>query len=297
VNEATTAPADLRPQRFLWDYAVGIWGLHALAALAVLPWLFSWAGVAAMAVGVFIFGQGINLGYHRLLTHRGLKVPRWLEYTLVTIALCCFQDTPIRWVTHHRVHHRYSDQEKDPHSPHAGFFHAHMGWIFRANRDTQGIAAYSAYSRDLLDDPFYRALERHWWLPIGIYLAHAALFFLAGLAIGGAEDGLRLGLSLLVWGVALRTVLVWHITWSVNSFAHVFGYRSHETKEDSRNNWAVGLIAAGEGWHNNHHWDQVSARHGHRWWELDLTWMAIWTLEKLGLATEVVRPRPERRKS
>ncbi len=102
---------------------------------------------------------------------------------------------------------------------------------------------------------------------------------------------MQFGLSLLVWGVFVRTVLVWHITWSVNSVTHVWGYRNYETGDSSRNNWLVGLWSNGEGWHNNHHADQRAAAHGHNWWEFDLTWITIHALEKLGLATDVVRPR------
>ncbi len=288
--------------RVIWVYVLGIVGVHALACLAFVPWLFNWSNVLVMAAGVLLFGQGANLGYHRLLAHRGLKVPRWFEYALVVAALCSLQDTPVRWVTAHRYHHRYSDQRNDVHSPSVGFFWAHMGWLFRENRDTRSISAYSRYAKDLLGDPFYRALERSRWLSVTIYLVQAALFLLVGFAIGWMVtgvpgEGLRHGLGLLVWGVFVRTVIVWHITWSVNSFGHVFGYRTHETKDNSRNNWVVGLLAAGEGWHNNHHSDQASARHGHRWWELDLTWASTWLLERLGLATAVVRPRLQRRRA
>jgi len=297
-------PDTVNKGRFLWDYAVGIWGIHVLACLAFLPWLFSWTGVVVAVVGVFFFGQGVNLGYHRLLTHRGFKVPRWYEYGLVVVALCCLQDTPIKWVTHHRVHHRFSDKQADPHSPFVNFYWGHMGWLFHENRGVRSPAVYNTYTKDLLEDRFYRALERKWWIWNGIYLLHAALFYGAGFLAGWAtsgdiNEGVRLGLSLLVWGVFVRTVLVWHITWSVNSLSHVFGYRTHYTKEGSTNNWLVGLVASGEGWHNNHHWDEKSARHGHRWWEIDFTWMHVWVLEKLGLATDVTRPRqaPQRAKS
>ena len=120
-------------------------------------------------------------------------------------------------------------------------------------------------------------------------------FFGAGFALEYARvpdvsTAAQFGWSVLVWGVFVRTVVVWHVTWSVNSLAHVFGYRNYETDENSRNNWLVGLISNGEGWHNNHHADQRSARHGHKWWEFDLTWITIAALERLGLAKKVVRP-------
>jgi fatty-acid desaturase len=142
-------------------------------------------------------------------------------------------------------------------------------------------------------------LEKNPWLAGWIYLAHAALFFLAGFGFGWYADGLaagvQLGLSLLVWGVILRTVIVWHITWSVNSITHLFGYRNYATNENSRNNWLVALLTVGEGWHNNHHEDPASASVQHRWWEIDITYYEIKLLEKLGLAWDVIPPRHHRR--
>jgi stearoyl-CoA desaturase (delta-9 desaturase) len=119
---------------------------------------------------------------------------------------------------------------------------------------------------------------------------------LAGFAIGLASTGqimggVQFGSSLLVWGVFVRTVAVWHITWSVNSLTHRWGYRNYETGENSRNNWFVALVSNGEGWHNNHHADQRAAAHGHRWWEVDITWLTVRLLAAVGLATDVVRPR------
>jgi len=157
------------------------------------------------------------------------------------------------------------------------------------------ITTYERYAGDLLRDPFYLRLERSlMW--IWVYAAHALAFFgigfLVGWALGGsAYDGFQFGLSLLVWGVFVRTVLVWHITWSVNSLAHLWGYRSYETRENSRNNWFVGLLSNGEGWHNNHHADPRAAAHGHKWWELDITYLTVRLLCVLGLAKDVVAPR------
>lgn len=292
-------PATVKRRQILWRYVVSLSLMHLLALLAVLPWLFSWTGVVLFVAGVIFFGQGINLGYHRLLAHNSLAVPKWLERALVYLALCTMQDTPVKWVTSHRHHHKFSDLQADTHSPLAGFFWSHMGWLFVHNTATRGVLAYKTYAHDLVDDPFYRRLERDWRLPVAIYLVHALLFYLAGLAIGWLETGtlmggVQLGLSYLVWGVILRTVVVWHITWSINSLTHLFGYRSYATRENSRNNWLLGFIASGEGWHNNHHHDSASASNQHRWWEFDLTFYVICGLEKLGLATNVIRPRARR---
>ncbi len=238
-----------------------------------------------MVVGVYVFGQSINLCYHRLLAHKSARVPKWLEHAMVVFALCSIEDTPGRWVATHRFHHVHSDEQNDPHSPLVTFLWAHVGWLLIRNPSTNDIATYQKYARDVLEDPFYMRLEKsnHW---IWVYLAHAALYF----AIGSLFS-LEFGLSLLVWGVFVRTVMVWHITWSVNSLTHLFGYASYRTDDHSRNNWVVALLASGEGWHNNHHHDPASASNQHRWWEFDATYYTIKALELVGLATEVVQPR------
>jgi stearoyl-CoA desaturase (delta-9 desaturase) len=162
------------------------------------------------------------------------------------------------------------------------------------NDELHKISMYERYARDILRDPFYLRLEKR-LLWVWVYLVHAVLFFLAGLGIGWwltgeYMDGVQFGLSLLVWGVFVRTVVVWHITWSVNSITHMWGYRNYETGENSRNNWFVALVSNGEGWHNNHHADQRSAAHGHRWWEFDVTYITIRMLRLIGLARDVVMP-------
>jgi len=285
--------------KIVWRYAVPITVIHVLALLVFVPWLFSWTGIILVIIGLYFYGSfGVNMGYHRLLAHRAFKCPTWVERSLVFIALCCMEDTPGRWVATHRMHHKLSDEVEDPHSPLVNFFWSHMGWLFVENRGLHNISTYERYARDILRQPFYLALERR-LLPIWIYAAHAAIYFLAGYAVGawlwGAAAGLQFGLSLFVWGVLLRTVLVWHITWSVNSLSHLFGYRSYATREQSRNNWLVAMIAAGEGWHNNHHDEPTAASNWHRWWEIDLSYATIKTLEKLGLAHDVIPPRRVRR--
>lgn len=285
--------------RINWLYAVPIAAIHLLALAAVWPWLFSWTGLIAMVLGVHVFGQGINIGYHRLLTHRSFRTPRWVERCFVFLALCCMQDTPARWVATHRFHHQVSDEQPDPHSPLVSFLWAHVGWLLARNRASESMAAYQKYAGDILRDPFYMRLEKNRLLPFAIYLAHAALFFLAGFGIGfwaqgSATAGLQFGLSLLVWGVFVRTVAVWHITWAVNSLTHLFGYRNYETDENSRNNWLVAVLTVGEGWHNNHHHDQTSASNQHRWWELDVSYYEIRLLAKLRLASGVVPRRSDR---
>jgi fatty-acid desaturase len=275
-----------------WVNSIGISFFHIMALLAVFPVFFSWSGLALAIIGSFVFGTlGINLFYHRFLTHKGFLCPKWLEYFLAVLAVCCFQDSPAQWVAVHRRHHEYSDKEPDPHSPVKGFFWAHIGWILVRSSDATRRELYSRYAKDVLRDPFFRKLEKP-FVYLGIVFLQCILFFAAGFIIellfGGDEAAALLhGSSLLIWGVFVRTVFVWHTTWSVNSVTHIWGYRNYDTDEDSRNNILIGYLTNGEGWHNNHHADPRSARHGHRRFELDLTYLTIRLLSALGLASQI----------
>lgn len=289
-------PESVDRRRLVWAYVIGIGLYHLLALLAFVPWLFSWTGVVLAFCGLYVFGTlGINLCYHRLLTHQGFSCPKWLERFFATLGVCCVQDTPARWVAVHRLHHQYSDERPDPHSPLVTFLWGHFGWLMLENRDLNRLSAYERYARDIIRDPYYLALERRWtwvWVVLAHWILFYAVGFLAGWATTGrAVGGVQFGLSLLVWGVFVRTVAVWHITWSVNSVTHIWGYRNYETGENSRNNWIVALVSNGEGWHNNHHADQRAAAHGHRWWEFDVTYLTIVVLRWLGLARDVVVPK------
>jgi stearoyl-CoA desaturase (delta-9 desaturase) len=215
-----------------------------------------------------------------------------VEYILRIVGTCCVQDTPARWVAVHRRHHEHSDQQDDPHSPLVNFFWGHVGWMLVENGDLNRLGIYERYARGIVRDPFQKWLERNYsW----IVLAHWITFFAAGAAaslVGGstAMQALQFGASLLIWGVFVRTVLVWHISWSVNSLSHLWGYRNYETDEGSRNNMFVALISNGEGWHNNHHADPRSFRHGHRWFELDIVYLTIRAMASIGLARNLVAP-------
>lgn len=281
-------------------YAIPIAVIHLLALAVFVPWFFSWSGVALFVAGIFIVGTGINTGYHRLLTHRSFECPKWVEYIFVTIAVFCMEDSPATWVAMHRLHHKDSDKTPDPHSPLVNFWWSHMGWLMVENRDIKNMSTYDRYARDILQDPYYMWLQRG--LAIAwVYLAHLVAIAAAGFAVGWwwsgqtFAGGLQLAASWLVWAGIARTVAVWHITWSVNSVSHTFGYRTYETGEQSRNNWLVGFFASGEGWHNNHHVDPNSASNWHRWWEVDATYMLIRALELVGLAKNVDRGNARRR--
>jgi fatty-acid desaturase len=290
-------PAAVNRRRIVWPYAIAVGLYHLVALLALLPWFFSWTGAALVILGLYVFGTlGINLCYHRLLTHRGLVCPKWLEHLFAILAVCCMQDTPARWVAVHRRHHEHADRQDDPHSPLVDFFWGHVGWMLVENRDLVRLGIYDRYAKDILRDPFYRRMERTPLYP-AILFGSWAVFFLGGFGadlLSGATpaEAAQFGASLLIWGVFVRTVVVWHITWSVNSAAHLWGYRSYNTGEQSRNNWLVALISNGEGWHNNHHADPRSARHGHSRWEIDVVFATVWVLERAGLAADVWRPNP-----
>jgi len=280
-------------------YLGTIVGMHLLGLIALHPYFFSWVGLVTMLMGVHVFGQGITIGYHRLLTHRSFKTPRWVEHSFAVLGICCFEDSPARWVAIHRMHHVHSDHQPDPHTPLVNFFWSHMGWLLVKNRETHSLAAIEKFSKDLLRDPFYMYMEKRPMTHLYIALAQLPVFFLLGYIVGwigwGSSSALQLGLSMIVWGVYVRIIAVWHITWSVNSLSHLFGYQNYETEEHSRNNWFVALLTVGEGWHNNHHEDPSTACLQHRWWEIDISYYEIKFLEWIGLASEIIEPRHLRR--
>lgn len=285
------------PLKLKHDTLIGFILCHVVAAFALLPWFFSWTGVALLFIGMFVFGiLGVNIGFHRLLTHRGFSCPLWLEHMFAVLGTCSLQFSPAYWVAVHRRHHHHSDDEMDPHSPLRSFFWAHFGWLLVRPADMKPAVMIDRYSRDLIRDPLYVALERRktWiYLTIATWVSFFIAGYVGALAAGESQfEAFQFGASLYVWGGPLRIVLVWHSTWSVNSVTHVWGYRNYATNDDSRNNPLIGLISAGEGWHNNHHADPTSARHGHKWWEFDLTWEIIRLLMWLGLATKVALPSP-----
>jgi len=292
-------PAMVDRGRIIWPYVVAVAGYHLLLPLAMIPWLFSWTGLLLIPLGNYLFcSLGIGAGFHRLLTHRSYRCPKWLEHGFALLGVCSLQDSPARWVMVHRLHHQFSDRQPDPHSPMVSWFWGHVGWLLVENRQLSKMATYERYARDILQDPFYLRLERgHLW--VWVYVAHALLFYLVGLAVGWVATGnflggVQFGLSLLLYGVVYRTLFAWHVTWGVNSLAHMWGYRNYQTDENSRNNWFFALATNGDGWHNNHHADPRCAAHGfHRWWELDVTYLTLRGLKALGLVWDLVpRRRP-----
>jgi sn-1 stearoyl-lipid 9-desaturase len=258
-------------KRFDW---VNVWyftSIHIGALFA--PALFSWSALGLFVLLYWLSASiGICLTYHRLLTHRGFKVPKPLEYVFTFFGMLASEGGAITWVAMHRMHHTLSDRAgKDLHTPKDGFWWSHIGWILtRLGWDYREMER--KYAPELVADPVHRMMNRF----------HIFPNIIVGLAFYAWG-----GWSFVVWGVFLRLVVALHSTWFVNSAAHTFGYRTYDTPEGSTNCWWVGLIAWGEGWHNNHHAFQRSARHGLEWWEFDANWVLIRSLAALGLATDI----------
>jgi fatty-acid desaturase len=262
---------------------MAIFHVGAVAAL----FMFSWE---ALAVSLFLWwvsgSLGIGMGYHRLLTHRGYKTPKAVEYFLTVCGTLALEGGAINWVATHRIHHAHTDVEgADPHTPRDGGWWSHMGWILRGTAQQHDEATLRRYAPDLMRDPVHLWLNRLYFVPL-------VVLGVALLAFGGW--------GMLMWGVFLRVTVGLHATWLVNSATHMWGTRRFATGDDSRNSWWVALLTFGEGWHNNHHAHPRAARHGVAWYELDANWLGIRALQLLGLAKDIkligadaVSERPE----
>ncbi len=258
-------------QNLNWRNVVMVAFYHILAIPVIFT--FSWQNLAVLLIGNWIVGSlGVGLGWHRLLTHRSFKAPKWLEYVLSILATMSMQDSPNKWIATHRMHHKYVDTDLDPHSARSGFWWPQLGWVVWGKAQDHDQATLQKYIPDLLKDPIHVLISRFYVVPI---LLSAVLLF----AIGGW--------TMVVWGVAARVVLGWHTTWFVNSLSHIYGKRPHETGDLSTNNWFVAILTFGEGWHNNHHAFPTSARHGLLWYQFDMNWIAIRVFEKLGWAKNI----------
>lgn len=277
------------------------WLVVGLPPVGVLLAMFTlWGGwfrpvdLALFLLLYLLTGFGITVGYHRLFTHRSFKASPVVVWTLGILGSMAIEGPVTWWVATHRRHHRHSDREDDPHSPRAGrrpgllgaasaMLHAHIGWSFRkdcVDTDTQ------CYAPDLLRDKRMQAINSLFslWVMLGL-----ALPSLAGWLVEPGWRGAFLGL---IWGGLVRVFMVHHVTWSVNSICHAWGHKSHETGDESRNNALVGILALGEGWHNNHHAFPSSARHGLKWWQFDASWLLIRLMALLGLASDIKTAAP-----
>jgi stearoyl-CoA desaturase (delta-9 desaturase) len=254
--------------------------------------------LVAFGVMYLIAGFGVTVGFHRLLTHRSFQTYKPVEYAFAAAGSIAVQGPVIDWVADHRKHHAHADEEGDPHSPHVdfedgwrgalrGLFHAHMGWLFV----TQGQAGRRKHAPDLVEDRGMRILSRSflWLVLLGL-----AIPFLVGLALDQTLAG---ALSALLWGGLVRIFLQHHVTWSINSVCHFFGRRRFDIEDQSTNVFWLALLSFGESWHHNHHAFPRSARHGLRWWEIDISALLIGALERLGLAWNVTRIPLERQQA
>ena len=258
-----------------WANAVFLIVAHIAAVAAFFFW--SWPAVVTAVVLYWVGGSlGIGMGFHRLLTHRGYKVPKPVEYFLVTCGTIALEGGPIQWVVTHRIHHAHTDRVGDPHTPRDGGWWAHIGWIVWGTAQNHDQATIARYAPDLIKDRYYRWLNRFYYIPLT--LIGVALFLVGGWGV-------------MLWGVFLRLIIALHSTWLVNSATHLWGKTRFETNDDSRNSWWVALLTFGEGWHNNHHAHPTSARHGLRWYEFDMNWLGIRALQLLGLAHSIKEVR------
>jgi stearoyl-CoA desaturase (Delta-9 desaturase) len=257
-------------------------------------WLH-WSDFVVFGLIYIPTGLGITVGFHRLFTHRSFKTGPAVRAVIGALGSAAIEGPVISWVADHRKHHAFSDKEGDPHSPHVGhgegvwaqfkgFFHAHVGWLFihtqRGNK--------KRFAPDLLKDPVVRFIDRTFvlWAAVGL-----AIPFGLGVAIGGT---VLAGLSGMLWGGAVRILILHHVTYSINSLCHMFGKRDFETTDESRNLAWLAIPTFGEAWHNSHHAFPTSAVHGLKAKQVDPSAAVIWMLEKLGLAWDVVRIAPER---
>jgi stearoyl-CoA desaturase (delta-9 desaturase) len=268
--------ASRRSSRDLVGTRIGLAVIHLGAFAVFLPNTFSWG---ALVVGLTLFyltgAFGITLGFHRLLTHRSLKLVKPLEYAVAILGTLAFQGGPIDWISTHRAHHAHTDRAGDPHDVNRGLLWAHIQWMYRYNEARLTKAEQMRLAPDLARDRFYVFLDR-------TYVIWQVLLAIVLFAIGSWPW--------VIYGIFARLVATYHVTWLVNSAAHRFGYRTYRTGDKSTNSWWVAVLAWGEGWHNNHHAFPFSARHGLRWYEVDATWIAIRVLVALRLAREIKLP-------
>ncbi|MCH2161846.1 MAG: acyl-CoA desaturase [Phycisphaerales bacterium] len=277
--------------RFSLLLGVTLMPLFIVAAM-ILLWGrgFSWVDLLLVVVMYLATGFGITVGFHRYFSHKSFEAPRPVVFILGVLGSMAWQGPLFWWVAVHRSHHQHSDCEEDPHSPHAGhagpirgFLHAHFGWLMRPD-----VRPLEKYVPDLKADPVCRVVDRLFfvWALLGLAIP-ALLGGLLTMSWFGAMTGM-------FWGGLARIFIEHHATWSVNSVCHVWGSRPYACHDHSRNNPIFGVIALGEGWHNNHHAFPTSARHGLRWWQFDSSWLVIRTMRFLGLVSKVRVPSPER---
>jgi stearoyl-CoA desaturase (delta-9 desaturase) len=262
--------------RYLRGTTALFFAVHAVA-LGGAVWFWSWQGLA-LAVGVYFARMFVvTAAYHRYFAHRAFKTSRWFQFVMALGAQSAAQRGVIWWASHHRWHHKHSDEPADVHSAkRRGFWYSHVGWVLGSEWDETDPALVA----DLARFPELRFLNKPY-----IEILPTVVLALAFLVIGGLPG--------LIWGFMVSTVLLWHGSFSINSLAHLFGKRRYDTSDDSRNNWLLAILTTGEGWHNNHHHYMSSANQGFRWYEIDVTFYMLRLLALCGLVWDLRRPPPE----
>ena len=271
--------------------------IPAIALIASIPLLWGW-GVTMLDLGQLAFFYtlsvlGITAGFHRYFTHGSFKAKRPMRIALAVLGSMAVQGPILHWVADHRRHHAFSDREGDPHSPWAfgtspgailrGFWHAHMGWLFNRTLTNQ-----ERFAPDLLADKDMRRVDK-------LFVPLTVATLLAPAVIGGLVTWSWWGaLTAFFWGSLVRVAVVHHVTWSINSICHIIGDRPYKARDKSANFWPLAILSMGESWHNLHHADPTSARHGVGRWQIDITARLIWLFEKFGWVYDVRWPRPER---
>ncbi len=259
------------------------------APFLVWGWGFRWTDLGLLLSLYVLTVLGVTVGYHRLFVHRSFETNLVVKFVFAVLGSMAVQGPLLTWAGMHRRHHQHSDTAGDPHSPHGhgggvlgvlrGIWHAHIGWLF--DPDPPDL---ERYVQDLRRS---RALR----VASALFPVWVALGLLIPAAVGGLVTGTWTGvLTGLVWGGLVRIFLVHHVTWSVNSACHLWGLRPYRSDDESRNNAVFGVLALGEGWHNTHHAFPTSARHGLRWWQIDVSYWVIWVLARLGIAWDVKLP-------
>lgn len=264
-------------------------------AAVILPFFFfSWSALVAFLIFYTLTGLGLTAGYHRLFAHRSYTVPKWLEYVLSVCGYLAIQRGPLFWVAMHRLHHKHSDVPgKDPHTPKEGLWHVHFGWAQKRRRDVWDQTLYRRLVPDLAGDPFYAWLDDERKDYATYVLLLVVSFVVGGLVGGAAPFDPYNAVCFFVWVGLLNRVAVLHAFGLINSVCHLVGTRPYQTAggDESVNNGLVALLIFGEGWHNNHHRFPASARHGLRWYQVDVAWYVIWLLQRVGLARDVRLPK------
>lgn len=271
-----TPSASGHPKVPFKNYLIGglpMWIVHAFALSAI----FVSAPAEVWWAAFFLWGArmvAITMGFHRYFSHRSFKTSRAFQFVLAVLSQTAGQRGVLWWASHHRRHHKYSDEPEDVHSPRQrGFWFAHIGWFYAPGAMDTDLSKI----KDLTKFPELVWIDRYWWLPVSVL---------------GALTIALWGLEGFIVAFCVSTTLLWHTTFFVNSLSHVWGTRPYETTDDSRNNGFIALFTSGEGWHNNHHHYQASARQGFRWWQVDLTWYCLKVLSWMRIVWDLKVPPP-----